>query len=68
MRVLSDHHVSKEELAEVKVIADTASKDSAVALSLYNELIFKINITSIVAVVSLITSLSLVASVIFIHS
>lgn len=68
MRVLSDHHVSKEELSEAKVIADAAAKDAAIALSLYNELIFKINITSIVAIVSLITSLSLIGAVIFIHS
>lgn len=38
MRVLSEHHVSKDDLTAVKTVADTAAVDATTALRLVNEL------------------------------
>lgn len=45
MRVLSDHHISKEEFVEVKSSAEHAAVDAAKALALYNSLISKLYLT-----------------------
>lgn len=67
MRVLSDHHVTKEELAVVKSTADAALQDAGVALATAVGAKNNDRVLLIISSVSLLISLGLASMIFFLH-